>query len=707
MVSVPEGLTLLTALGQKSFAGGGEQYALEEVLGEGSYGSVYRCLRASDSAVLAVKIIDTMRVGFVGGLNGIKAVEIMASREVDALRQLSSHPNVVSLSGAFYAENTRQIFIVTDFVPGSHLFSHVVQRIEPLKEPETSHIVAQLSDAMSFCHALGVVHRDLKLENVLVASIDVRLEEHVDPSNKAVTWRTNEIFSVKICDFGFAKSLQGYTTRTPLGTGTYAAPEVGADRTDKKPARQCSPELNIPGLDGSRHVTEAGYDAFKADAFSLGVMVFVMLCLSFPSKDYAKGSHRTHKLWPALSLDVKSLIDGLLEVNPSERLSIVAVCSHAWVKRADCDENDGELRRYNSKERILREADSEWKTRRSPQPKWRQEPDREDVALPGVLALHRALVHIQQERGMACWALSGSPGMGGISCWEQLQWHVQLTEKRIHEAKALMDKSKCALKRQVEPVSRLSDLCSVLTNARKLAIKAAAQPGPPADMVGFDNVFMVYNQACGALIEIVATSLESVRPGSAEGRRAARRYRLFSTAAEQLGRERAFMFGKAAASNLGLLRIAEIIGARKILLGTVGRSSAEGNGDIVANSAGLLGALVGEGDESLLSPNDIMALETIEHGVLNPGISGHVDTDEWYQTITRLLNEIHSRIAIGLVEDMRMSAMSTSGFDLEDIHGAPTCNKNEGRTLRCSPQGSTCGCRSGLKRVLQSLADQL
>eukprot|EP00927_Polykrikos_kofoidii_P014652 TRINITY_DN16461_c0_g1_i1.p1 TRINITY_DN16461_c0_g1~~TRINITY_DN16461_c0_g1_i1.p1 ORF type:complete len:787 (-),score=133.55 TRINITY_DN16461_c0_g1_i1:370-2679(-) len=714
--SAPAGLIPTTAQGHKAFGHGNEQYTMEEVLGEGNYGSVYRCRRSRDNTDFAVKVIDTMRIGFVGGETGMKAAELMAVREVDALRQLSSHPTVISLEAAFINKTTRQIFIVTDLIRGGHLFSHIVQRHTPLKETEASHIVAQLTDGLCFAHALGVVHRDLKLENVLVDSVDIHLLEKRDPNTGAVEWQTVELFSVKICDFGFAKSLQAYTTMTPVGTGNYAAPEINISHIDRQ-VTGCEDELT-------------NYDAFKADPYSLGVMVFVLLCLAFPAKDKSKHSHRSHKLWPTLSVDAQSFVDGLLEDEPTDRLTIIEAHNHQWVKLVDQDEHD--MKRRMSRERIVLQAEAE----HVPSSKLRptssqavptQKPKGQDNALAGVLALHRALVHVQQERGMACWALASDTGIGGISCLDQLQWHVQLTEKRIWEAKALMK----------DDGTNAIDALFHLIEARKLAMDAvrSGEKDAVSLLACFDRVFCLYNQASSALIELIASSIVAVRgENNAAGRRGARRYRLYACAAEQLGRERAFVcahgqgrlgFGILKASEVGLpavaeaeesaqspqvanlsperlCQLAEIIGARKILLGTVVDATA----DTLATSEGLLATLIWEDEGSLLSPTDIANLESLERRVLSPTFDDPAPTEEWYQTITSFLNEIHSRIAVLIVDEVHVPE------ELRDMQAGElrrdstiVVKKASCQSLRTSRGG--CCCQAGLKRFLRAVADKL
>lgn len=706
-VTTTAGLPEITNASGKSFGGGGDQYTMEEVLGEGSYGSVYRCTRARGKVDFAVKVIDTKRIGFVGGEVGMKAAEIMAVREVDALRQLSSHPAVISLEAAYVNKVTRQIFIVMELVPGGHLFSHIVQRHTPLKEPEASHIFAQLSDALCFCHALGVVHRDMKLENILVESIEVQLVEELNADTGALEWLTVERFTVKMCDFGFAKSLQAYTTRTPIGSGNYAAPEINLGHCEK----------NLSGYVPDEDMNK--YDAFKADSFSLGVMVFVMLCLGFPSKDKNNHTYRSHKLWPTLSDDAHSLIDGLLENEPADRLSAVQASNHQWVRFIHGDDEHSERQR-NSKQIIARYAPDERAT--NPKPPAAR-PRHDDQVVDHVIALHRALVHVQQERGMACWALASDTGIGGISCFDQLQWHVQLTEKRISEAKELMNQS---LK---EEGLRIDELFALLTEARKRATDAVRldEKDPATLRECFDRVFDLYNQASGKMTDIVASSIVAFRgENNAEGRRAARRYRLYSSAAEQLGRERAFICAHRNGERLGLTdlsakpdglpavsetasswtdlqeepaserlyRLAEIIGARKILLGTVVDAT---SGDATAMSEGLLATLIWEDEGSLLSSGDIALLERLEGQVLHPAVGQAAPTEEWYQTISQFLHEIHSRITMLIVEEVQVPLKS------RDFPAPNT----EREAVSASVFSGGCGCRKGLKRLLQSLASAL
>lgn len=616
-----------------------DHYTLQDMLGEGSYGIVYKAIRAKDANLCAVKVIDVTRIGFGGDCEGVKAAESMALREISTLRLLSSHPGIIGFQDAFSSDTSKQIFIITEFVPGGDLFSHMVPRTDPLREGEAAHIVAQLSDALAFCHSHGVAHRDLKLENVLVTNLDVRLTEQTGVDNSTVSLMSEALFSVKLCDFGFAKQVFSGIAKTPLmlgGTRAYAAPE---SELQDKTLRQ-------------------SYDAFKADAFSLGTVMYVLLCRAFPTKDGSEGMHRQHKRWPTLSISARSLVDGLLKHNPTDRTSVSEVCKYDWL--APC---------ARTSTKHTSSTDSDWMVSRQLTQACQAPRSHVQVSDPArlsLLALQRALVMLQRERALACSAIAGAPGFDGssISCSGQFQLHTTLTKKRMYEARDLLGQCSnfnsrdalCALLCELTPIREL-----VMSTADSVA--KSQNRAVPLEI--FDEVYLAYNRSCSTLIEIVAKALQALHPEGPKLHLLVQRYRLFSAAAEQLGRERAFVCGQAqpeckstkgmqysiaSLSTEKMLRLSEILGARKVLIGTTN------SGDIVSTSAGLVSTLLGDGEAPLLSKADLSALECIEQQVLTPSDNRAMPTVEWYQAITRLLNDIHSRIAINLVEDVQLAS---------------------------------------------------
>lgn len=243
----------------------------------------------------------------------------------------------------------------------------------------------------------------------------------------------------------------------------------------------------------------------------------------------------------------------------------------------------------------------------------------------------------------------------------------------------------------------------------------------PGHLSSYDSFFSAYNRACGLLIDVVARSMERLRGDSPEIKKAAQRFCLCSAAAEQLARERGLALlarhcAPPAAKQQNcpasegdewpghvlprenLRRLAEILGARKVLLGTAS-SGARQMGDVVASSTGLLGALMGdEGEPPLLSAADIARLEYIEERMLDPMSGPRPPAEEWWGVLTQLVKQIHSRIAIGLVEGMRRPACAIDP-------GKHLKQAAEPSAWQLSPLPSSC--RAGVRRLLEALLERL
>jgi len=538
-----------------------------------------------------------------------------------------------------------------------------------------------------------------------------------------------------------------------------------------------------------------------------------MLCLAFPDKE---GSHRLNQTWQSLSASAQSLIDGLLEFDPIKRFSLINVCQHSWVNFIKVEKSDHSnptsptTKRQTSTMSFLDEDMDYTPARQNPAtiPRCVNDPvmrgsfiaDKvdprtdhgfarqttvvhvsdflerdadnglarqttvgiprcvDDPVLRGVLALHRALVHIQQERSIALWALAGSPGGGVISSGrEQLQWHIELTEKRVHEAKKMLEQGQ-SMDERVHLEKTFQQVASSLRAGRQLSLSVVPlgmtdRPSGCMSLDSFDSAFAAYNDACRSIIEKVAQCVEIAKLGSAEGRRAARQYRLFSSAAEQLSRERAFMNGQSqshSAASCGaeelssamMQRLFEIIGARKILLGTVNKGSYT-----VAASTGILDGLIGEGQPALLGASDLAELEHLEARVLAPTKGEALPIACWYRTLTRLLNEIHMKISIALARDLRPESGSrTSGIlsptgsphrqssDPAFLEARPSIRQRSSGVKALGPveeepmpdhshmeedktepakeiggkqKHLSCGCKAGLRFVLLQLLDKL
>ncbi|CAE8675719.1 unnamed protein product, partial [Polarella glacialis] len=263
-------------------------------LGGGSQGRVYTCTRLNSGNQYAVKIVNT------------KAIELRENtltnlrREINIMRELH-HPRIVNLQVAFWEGSL--CFIVMDFARGGDLYSKLERGQGLGSELASRHVAFQLLEGIGYMHSHKVIHRDLKPENVLVTRTFLSGPEP-----------EHEMYDVKIGDFGLSKVLkrvgESDMGMTACGTLDYLAPEVFTGQYDE-----------------------------RIDLWSFGVLLYMMLCGAFPfeieSWSDFKGlaAKRVNPLgaWQLVSPEAQDLAQGLLTVDPAERLGIDACFRHPWL----------------------------------------------------------------------------------------------------------------------------------------------------------------------------------------------------------------------------------------------------------------------------------------------------------------------------------------------------------------------------------------
>ncbi|KAM0939628.1 putative protein kinase CAMK-CAMKL-CHK1 family [Dioscorea sansibarensis] len=258
------------------------KYELGRLLGQGTFAKVYNARNIATGQNVAVKIIDKEKVMRVGMMDQIK-------REISVMR-LVRHPNVVQLYEVMATKT--KIYFAMELVKGGELFNKVAKG--RLKEDAARKYFQQLIGAVDFCHSRGVYHRDLKPENLL-------LDEHG---------------SLKISDFGLSALWESRRNdgllHTMCGTPAYVAPEV---------------------------INKKGYDGSKADIWSCGVILFVLLAGFLPFHDsnlmemYRKITKGEFKCPQWFSTDVRRLLSRLLDPNPSTRITMTKLMENPWFKK--------------------------------------------------------------------------------------------------------------------------------------------------------------------------------------------------------------------------------------------------------------------------------------------------------------------------------------------------------------------------------------
>lgn len=222
-----------------------------------------------------------------------KHVSDMYEREAKLLRRVQGHPNVVQLA-ALYKESTR-LYMVMELVNGGDLHT-VLTRQRCLPEEVARAAFTQLVSAIDHLHANGVLHRDIKLENVLY-------DQTVSPA------------VIKVCDLGNSMLVESPPTNNFRGTNGYTAPEIGGG----------APGAWTP----------------KADVWALGVVLYAMLGGYLPFDD-SRGRHSSSQYldfsnaaWWNISVEAKLLIQAMLTPNTSERATLDDVIDSAWLASVD------------------------------------------------------------------------------------------------------------------------------------------------------------------------------------------------------------------------------------------------------------------------------------------------------------------------------------------------------------------------------------
>ncbi|CAN1165236.1 CBL-interacting serine/threonine-protein kinase 6 [Linum perenne] len=252
------------------------------MLGHGTFAKVYHARNLQSGKSVAMKVVGKEKVIKVGMTDQIK-------REISVMKMVK-HQNIVELHEVMASKS--KIYIAMELVRGGELFAKIAAKGR-LKEDVARVYFQQLISAIDFCHSRGVYHRDLKPENLLL----------------------DEEGNLKVTDFGlsaFSEHLkQDGLLHTTCGTPAYVAPEV---------------------------IKKKGYNGAKADLWSCGVILYVLLAGFLPFQDdnlvtmYRKIYRGDFKCPPWFSSEARRLVTKLLDPNPSSRITISEITESSWFK---------------------------------------------------------------------------------------------------------------------------------------------------------------------------------------------------------------------------------------------------------------------------------------------------------------------------------------------------------------------------------------
>lgn len=253
-------------------------YKIGRIIGRGAFGKVNLGLNILTGRIVAIKSFN--KQGLTDELSKKKILY-----ETNIMRTLR-HLSITKILETF--ETEKHMLIIMEYISGGNLQSFLKKR-RKLIEKTAKILFKQIIEGIRYMHSQNIVHRDIKLENVLI-----------DLNN-----------NIKICDFGVGKIIKPNTIlRDQCGTPVYMAPEI---------------------------IMNKGYEGFPVDIWSSGVALYIMLSGNVPFNrgqktdlDYAIINQQPSPI-EGISPEADDLVQRLLNKNPNERPTAEEVLNHPWL----------------------------------------------------------------------------------------------------------------------------------------------------------------------------------------------------------------------------------------------------------------------------------------------------------------------------------------------------------------------------------------
>jgi len=259
---------------------------LQNELGSGNFATVYKGRNLVTNLEVAVKKIVKSKVENKRRLKS----------EVTILAAMHHHPKIVSMYAVF--DTDKYLYLVLELMSEVDLFDEIIER-QTLTEREASDVIKQVFQAIAHMHKHNVVHRDIKLENLLLKT-------------------AGDLTNIKVTDFGLSKDIGLSDARSAVGTPFYVAPDIIL----------ASENCSIYGP--------------EVDMWAMGVLLFIILSgrLPFTSEKDEDELFDTileaKIIWKSpqfdnVSEDAKDLISKLLKAQPTERLTAEQALEHPFI----------------------------------------------------------------------------------------------------------------------------------------------------------------------------------------------------------------------------------------------------------------------------------------------------------------------------------------------------------------------------------------
>ncbi|KAK9762551.1 Serine/threonine-protein kinase [Basidiobolus ranarum] len=268
------------------------EYQLNKTLGAGSMGKVKLGIHNVTGEKVAIKVIprssresNSKRPSEAAAKEENKEIRVV--REA-AIMSLLDHPNIVKMKEMIV--HNHHYYLILEYVSGGQMLDYIISHGR-LKEKHARNFARQICSALDYCHKNSIVHRDLKIENILIADDG----------------------SIKLIDFGLSNL---FSTRSHLSTfcGSlyFAAPELLHARA---------------------------YTGPEVDVWSMGIVLYVLACGKVPFDDQSlpalhakiKRGHVEYPTW--LSSECKHLLSRMLVTSPQDSATMAEVMRHPWMNK--------------------------------------------------------------------------------------------------------------------------------------------------------------------------------------------------------------------------------------------------------------------------------------------------------------------------------------------------------------------------------------
>ena len=269
----------------------GSDYIIINKKGSGASSNVYIVKGNANQELYAAKVLKTPSPLFQNEINILNTLRNVHNPYL--IKMISSGEGIINRKNKL----KKRQYIILENASNGELVNYIYHASSGLNERLSKLIFSKILKGIQACHNIGICHRDLKMQNILL----------------------NEDYIPKICDFGFAIINNNHLTDY-LGTARYAAPEI---------------------LKGKP------YDGFKADIFSLGVVLLTLTTCKFgfiratledkyykyiAEKKYEQYWKNLGDKFPKISEELKNLFIKMIAYQPKERPSIEEILNSSWMK---------------------------------------------------------------------------------------------------------------------------------------------------------------------------------------------------------------------------------------------------------------------------------------------------------------------------------------------------------------------------------------